>query len=267
MRRIPLAAATLGALLVAPATADWLVHPGAGLTETRGAWELRGRNVVFEAPSGTLMSVPAETVDLPASAFLSWQVGNRRHAPMRPDPSAGPDASTNPAATPAPLAGECVGARLLAVASAETLTVEIDGRRETVHLACLDAPETRHRFPELAAYGTTAERAVASRAGPGSTLCLIEDAPPRRDREGHRVAYVRLVDGADLGADLVGGGLGISRRGDCARAAVYRGLEDSARVAGAGLWGPAGSDASIAVVAQASGSAARPRSARAGGRS
>jgi endonuclease YncB( thermonuclease family) len=251
------------ALVAAPAAADWIVYVGGGLAEIEGTWELRGRQVIFHSPSGTLLSARAEDVDLPASAFLSWQVGSRK----RP-PGAIGAAGAKSAAPASP--GEkpvCVPARLRRVVTAETLELEAGGRTETVHLTCVDTPETLHRFPELAGYGVLAASAVESRAAAGADVCVVDESPPRLDRQGHRIVYVRLADGGDLGAELVGGGYGLARRVDCGLGASYVELERRARVAARGLWGPAAEAASVAVMARASAFHAVPPPARSSGSS
>jgi endonuclease YncB( thermonuclease family) len=198
-------------------------------------------------------------VDLAASAFLSWQVGLRRTpaaaapaVPLAPDPAAA-----------------CLPARVVRVASAETLELlSGDGpARETVHLACLDAPETRHKFEELVWLGQQAAAAVEGLAGAGSAVCVGEDSPALRDRQGHRVVYLRLPDGRDLGAEVIRAGLGLARPGPCARGSAYRDLERRAREADRGLWGPAGNPPLVAVVAKgmAAGGPAMPPARMRGG--
>ncbi|HLF56767.1 MAG TPA: thermonuclease family protein, partial [Thermoanaerobaculia bacterium] len=216
--RSRLAAAIVLLLACAPASrADWIVYLGGGVTEIEGTWEVRGRQVLFHSRSGTLLSVRAEDVDLPASAFLSWQVGDRRKAPG--SAAEARRVAEPPVAAPLPGKSECIAARVHRIDAAETLELEIAGKVETVHLTCVDTPETRHRFPELAGYGGLAASAVESRAPAGASVCLIEETPPRRDRQGHRVAYVRLADGGDLGAEMIGGGYGLARRDECGRGA------------------------------------------------
>lgn len=56
------------AAAAAPASADWLVLTDGGRVETAGPWEVRGGLVVFTLANGTLSSVRASEVDLPASA-------------------------------------------------------------------------------------------------------------------------------------------------------------------------------------------------------
>lgn len=82
----------LGALGASPAPADWLVtHDGARI-ETRGAWEVRGKTVVFELPNGRLSSLRLSEVDLEASdrataeaaaAATSRQAETARTAPKK----------------------------------------------------------------------------------------------------------------------------------------------------------------------------------------
>ena len=73
LKRRPLAAASLGLALAsaisgaAPAAADWLVLTDGTRIETRGAWEQRGRRLVFTAAGGTLSSLKTDQVDLAAS--------------------------------------------------------------------------------------------------------------------------------------------------------------------------------------------------------
>ena len=52
--------------------------------------------------------------------------------------------------------------------------------RETVHLACLDAPETQHQFAELAWFGRATLSAVQLAVKRGAEVCLTELTPPLR---------------------------------------------------------------------------------------
>jgi hypothetical protein len=60
-----LAAALLTA--AAPAGADWLVTTQGGKVETKGAWKVKGKLVVFTLPDGKLSSLRLNEVDLDAS--------------------------------------------------------------------------------------------------------------------------------------------------------------------------------------------------------
>ena len=56
------------AALAAPAAADWLVTRDGARIETRGPWEVKGRQVVFTLKNGTLSALRLSDVDLDASA-------------------------------------------------------------------------------------------------------------------------------------------------------------------------------------------------------
>lgn len=241
-----------------PAAAEWIVFVGGGIREIRGPLDVRGRQVRFHDVSGTLMSIDADDVDVAASAFLSAQVGRVPAAPSGPDGE--PVTGGRPGAA-------CRPVRLNRIASAETYELTIDGRTETVHLACIDAPETRHRFPDLAFFGHEASARVEQLLAASPSLCLVEDDPPRRDGAGHRVAYLRTGDGRDLGAEIVRRGYAVARAGNCGRPDDYRALEARARAGQQGHWGPSANGAAVAVVASAVAFHAVPPARRGGGRS
>jgi hypothetical protein len=68
MRRPSLAAAAVAAaLFAAPTAADWLVTLDGGRVETRGAWKVKGKLVVFTRADGQLASLRIADVDWAAS--------------------------------------------------------------------------------------------------------------------------------------------------------------------------------------------------------
>lgn len=71
-----LALATLGA---SPAVADWLVTRDGARIETKGPWEVKGAQVIFTLPNGTLSLMRKSEVDLEASAAAT--ADSRRPAP------------------------------------------------------------------------------------------------------------------------------------------------------------------------------------------
>jgi endonuclease YncB( thermonuclease family) len=244
-------AVAAGLLLAPSVAADWLVYQGGGVEEVAGAWQVRRGQVLFTAPNGTLMSARVDDVDLAASAFLTWQVGERRGVSAK-HPPAGTEMRVRGAAETGP-AGEapCVPARVMAVSEAETIEIAVGEKQETIHLACIDAPGTQSLFPVLAALGAEARARVELLARPGFSVCVAEEVPALVDREGHRVLYVRLADGRDLGGELISRGLALARSGGCAREAAYVGLESRAIAAAAGHWSDA-RDELAGVVANAS---------------
>ncbi|HVT17904.1 MAG TPA: FxLYD domain-containing protein [Thermoanaerobaculia bacterium] len=55
------------------ARADWIVTRDGGRFEIKGAWQVKGKLVVFHLPDGTLGSVRADKVDLAASKLATEQ--------------------------------------------------------------------------------------------------------------------------------------------------------------------------------------------------
>lgn len=70
-RSIALGLAAAGLALAGPASADWLVTRDGARVETRGPWEVRGRQVIFTLPNGTLSSMSLSDVDLDRSAEVT----------------------------------------------------------------------------------------------------------------------------------------------------------------------------------------------------
>lgn len=81
----------LAALVAAaPAAADWLVTRDGGRIETRGAWKVAGRQVLFTQPNGTLSSIRLDQVDLDLSATETQRALQAATAPPAP-PAAKPE--------------------------------------------------------------------------------------------------------------------------------------------------------------------------------
>ncbi len=241
LRRVLGLAGLLLGLSVGPVAAadEWLVYIGAGLEAIEGGWEERRGQVMFRLRGGTLVSVPYADVDLPASAIVTWQLSGRRRVPPRaelPDAPPAPEGALPP----------CVAARVVGLRSGEALEVSDGKRRELVHPACLDAPETQHKYPQLGWFGRATLSAVELAVPPGARVCLTEQSPPKRDSEGHRVVFVTLADGRDYTAEVIGGGLGLLRPASCAKAAHYRRIEDRAIAKQRGLWGTMSTQAAFA---------------------
>lgn len=255
---------------------DWLVYLGGGLEAIEGGWEERDGQVLFRKRGGTLVSIGYSEVDLAASAFVTWQLNGRREAPARsPLPGLEGGATSGAESGEASAAGSvrvtCAKARVKKVANPETLVVETDAGVETVHVACLDAPDTRHRFAELGWFGRVAQASVEHEVRAGEKVCLAEPETPAaletllRDDAGHRIVYVTLADGKDYAAQVIGAGLGLLRIGPCERAAAYRELENRAIADERGLWGARAEKPALDVATKTVAIAAAPGAFGAGG--
>jgi len=73
-------------LAPAPAAGDWLVTRDGARVETEGAWEVKGRLVVFSAANGTLSSLQLRDVDLAASGEATAEALRAPKAEERAEP-------------------------------------------------------------------------------------------------------------------------------------------------------------------------------------
>lgn len=230
-RRLLVVALLVSGICGPVAADDWLVYLGGGLEPIEGGWNHSQGRVVFRKVGGTLVSVPFADVDLPTSAFVTWQLNGRLEAPPR---------ASVPVTGEAPGGVEevlCSKGQVVSVVDGETLRVQVGDEVETVHVACLDTPDTRHRFTELSWFGRTALDAVAVEFGKNPGVCLAELPSPQRDQEGHRIVYVLMGNGKDYAAEVIAAGFGLQRLGPCERAGAYRALESRAIADERGLWG------------------------------
>ena len=78
----------LGILWIAatPAGADWLVTRAGGRVETHGAWQVKGKLVVFALANGSLSSLRLADVDLDASRRASEEAKAKAAEPATPAP-------------------------------------------------------------------------------------------------------------------------------------------------------------------------------------
>ncbi len=95
IRRSILPALAALALTVPAAHGDWLVTREGARIETRGAWEVRGRTIVFTTPVGTLSSIRRDEIDLDASRTATEAAA----APAPPTPTAAEEAPRVPVMT------------------------------------------------------------------------------------------------------------------------------------------------------------------------
>ena len=91
LRGAVLAATLLALAATATVRADWLVLEDGSRVETRGAWTIDGRQIVFHQPDGTYSSLKLDLVDLEASRELTQ--GKQHKAETSDD-------ATKPAAEP-----------------------------------------------------------------------------------------------------------------------------------------------------------------------
>jgi len=95
-------------IVASPAGADWLLTRAGGRVETQGAWQVKGKLVVFALPNGSLSSLRLADVDLDASRRASEEAKAHTEGPATaaPEPKKKlavlTDKDFKPAAPPAP---------------------------------------------------------------------------------------------------------------------------------------------------------------------
>ena len=93
------------------------------------------------------------------------------------------------------LAGPAAAATVISVGDGDTLRVEDGGRKVTIRVACIDAPEMAQ-----APYGQQARQALQDMLPVGSTVTLKTQT---KDRYGRTVAEVFAQNGVNAGLSLV----------------------------------------------------------------
>jgi len=120
-------------------------------------------------------------------------------------------------------------ARVERIIDGDTLVVQLAGRRETIRLFGLQAPERERRCYEAAG------ARLASLAPPGSTVLLHPG--PRNDDGQRLLRYMFSTDGVSMDATLVSEGLAEAWHRDGQLRETIEGLEMSAQTLGRGcLW-------------------------------
>lgn len=73
IRRLVWMTCAMAMAMVLPAGADWLVTHDGARVETKGPWKVKGNQVIFTLPNGTLSVLRKSEVDLDASAVATAQ--------------------------------------------------------------------------------------------------------------------------------------------------------------------------------------------------
>lgn len=117
--------------------------------------------------------------------------------------------------TPLILLAAAVTALVVSVHDGDTLTVTIDGRRDTVRLTAIDAPELppRARCFEEIRRAEAARAALAALLPEGQPVRLHIDHGRPRDKYRRLLADVALPGGRDAGESLLRAGLARPYRG------------------------------------------------------
>lgn len=131
------------------------------------------------------------------------------------------------------------GGVVVAVIDGDTLDVEVDGRVVRVRLLGIDTPESVDPNRPVECHGPEASAFLGELLPDGATVRLERDQEAR-DHYDRLLAYVfRLDDGLFVNEAILAAGEGevLSIEPNGAYAAALAAAADTARAAGAGLWG------------------------------
>jgi len=148
-------------------------------------------------------------------------------------------ASCSSAATTSSQTADVPTAEVIATIDGDTLVIRIEGRKETVRLIGVDAPETVHPTKPVQCHGPEASAHLADVLPRGTRVSVARDAEAR-DRYGRLLAYVvRESDGLFVNLDLVTGGWAttLAIEPNIAHAQTFATAAEDARRAARGLWG------------------------------
>jgi micrococcal nuclease len=171
-----------------------------------------------------------------ATALTSCACASGTAPTSPPPPTPTPLPATD---TPQPTgASERTEAQVVDVVDGDTIKVSIDGQVYTVRYIGIDTPETVDPAKPVQWMGP--EASAANRALVEAKTVYLEKDVSETDRYGRLLRYVYLPDGTFVNAELVR--LGYAQPStyppDVKYQDLFRQIEQEAREAGVGLWGP-----------------------------
>ena len=120
----------------------------------------------------------------------------------------------------------------------DTLTIDMDGKSETIRMIGVDTPETHKPDTPVQCYGVAAAAYTHSLIGDQRLRLAADPKNQNRDRYGRLLRYVYLPDGRLLAAELIKNGYGFAYTAfPFSKKAEFMAYEQDARVRNAGLWG------------------------------
>jgi micrococcal nuclease len=179
-----------------------------------------------EEPTATQVIAEAGPTDTPEST----------ETPL-PTDTPSPTDTPQPTATPTP-AFERVEAQVVEVVDGDTIKVAVDGTVYPVRYIGIDCPETVHPSEPVQWMGPEACQ-CNRRLVEGQTVYLEKDVS-ETDQYGRLLRYVFLADGTLVNAELVrlGYAQSVTYPPDVRYQDLFLEMQQEAREAGRGLWGP-----------------------------
>ncbi len=126
------------------------------------------------------------------------------------------------------------------VTDGDTLTIEIDGKNQSVRLIGVNTPETVDPRRPVQCFGTEASDAAHALLEGKSVRTEVDPSQGQFDTYGRMLAYVFLPDGTLLNEYLIANGYGHEYTFNLPYKyqAAFKAAESAARTAQKGLWAP-----------------------------
>ncbi len=127
--------------------------------------------------------------------------------------------------------------RVVSVEDGDTITVDMNGRRERVRFIGVDTPETHDPRKPVQCFGTAASEFTSNLIGDNPVRLAADAASGNRDRYNRLLRYVYLPDGRLVNAEIIKQGYGFAYTSfPFDKLEEFRLLGEEAREAGRGLW-------------------------------
>jgi micrococcal nuclease len=128
---------------------------------------------------------------------------------------------------------------VLSVADGDTITVDMEGKKERIRFIGVDTPEVAHNSGEVNQCYAQRAKAFVEAAIDGKRVKLVADEKgTNRDRYGRLLRYVYNYQNISIDEQLVSEGYGFAVDGfTYGRKEAYLGLMDQAEKSRKGLWG------------------------------
>ncbi|MBX6334500.1 thermonuclease family protein [Candidatus Saccharibacteria bacterium] len=120
----------------------------------------------------------------------------------------------------------------------DTITVDMNGKHETVRMIGVDTPETHHPDRPVQCYGPAASAYTKNLIGNQKVRLEADPTNQNRDRYGRLLRYVYLPDGRLVQAEIIKSGHGFAYTSfPFTKKEEFVKLEEQAKSENKGLWG------------------------------
>jgi micrococcal nuclease len=120
----------------------------------------------------------------------------------------------------------------------DTITVDMNGTKETVRFIGVDTPETHDPRKAVQCFGQAAANFTKQLIGTNNVRLEADSLNTNRDRYNRLLRYVYLPNGTLVNSEIIKQGYGFAYTSfPFTKADEFRQLEKDARETGKGLWG------------------------------